>query len=54
MAMCMILSVKGRYVHCGTGSSEAVLVMKKWKIILGSAAAALGAAIVIANSPLIV
>ena len=28
--------------------------MKRWKLLLGGAAAALGAAIVIANSPLIV
>ena len=30
------------------------LNMKRWKLLVGGAAAALGAAIVIANSPLIV
>ena len=46
----MLYVVRGRQCLRGLVEND----MKRWKLLLGSAAAALGAAIVIANSPLIV
>lgn len=46
--------VNGRPMFAGKGSSARGDMAKRWKLLFGGAAAALGAAILIANSPLVV